>query len=261
VYGVSFSIDGHTLASAGYDNTLQIYDWETKTHKRTIQAHDTQCFCVDVSTFWGDGRAIATSGDDMTVRVWDAKSAQQVAKLTGHTRSVMACAFSPTAPILVSASHDGNLMMWDLKIAAKEIATRPGSPGRTSRASGELSSPMNVSAGSPNKNMTKKEQREASLKEVFRMFDLDGEGTVDAKELQALGQARRSTGQKAGTWTPEQNARLLKSMDTDGDGTIDEGEFCTFFAAKLPSDPDTFNTTIEQFKEVAKSLQNGSRRY
>ena len=37
-------------------------------------------------------------------------------------------------------------------------------------------------------------------------------------DLQMLGEARRTTGQKDGVWTPEKNRKMMLKMDQDGDG-------------------------------------------
>jgi len=259
VYGVSFSVDGTTLASAGYDNTIQLYNWKSKTRIRSVAAHDTMVFCLEFSSLWGDGRAMASSGDDKTVRVWDTASAQQVAVLKGHSNSVFSCAFSPTLPILVSASHDNTLKLWDLMKAAKEIASRPASPTRATRASKLMASPMPLESPSPPKGASNNRSRETMLREVFAVFDLDGEGTVDTAELLKLGKARRSLGQKSGEWNEEKNARLVRRMDSNRDGTIQEDEFASFFNASLPQDLDDFSAIMKQFHQVALECRQGKQ--
>jgi len=77
------------------------------------------------------------------------------------------------------------------------------------------------------------EYRAIWLQVIFREFDYEGDGTVDKKELYALGTARRSVGQKRGTWTEEDNMRLLQKIDLNGDGLIQEAEFIKHFDLAL----------------------------
>ena len=90
---------------------------------------------------------------------------------------------------------------------------------------------------------------------MFREFDLDGSGVIEAEELLALGKARRSLGQKQGEWTEEKNARLVKRMDANGDGEIQMSEFVHHFEDALPRAREEFDLVLEQFMEVAQACR------
>lgn len=74
--------------------------------------------CVAVSP---DGRLIATGcdidqavirSDDHAVRLWEAETAQLIARLEGHTKPLRAVCFSPDGVFLASAGADGAVLVW-----------------------------------------------------------------------------------------------------------------------------------------------------
>ncbi|KAF7370127.1 Vegetative incompatibility protein HET-E-1 [Mycena sanguinolenta] len=66
--------------------------------------------------FSPDGSHIVSGSDDKTVRLWDAKTGQQVgAALVGHIDPVQSVAFSPDGSHIVSGSDDENVCLWDAK--------------------------------------------------------------------------------------------------------------------------------------------------
>src|SRR5262249_56432440 len=59
------------------------------------------------------GRALASAGEDGTVRLWDLPSGKEVGRLEGHD-DVYAVAFSPDGKTLVSGGLDNNASSGDV---------------------------------------------------------------------------------------------------------------------------------------------------
>ncbi|CAD6212479.1 unnamed protein product [Miscanthus lutarioriparius] len=70
-------------------------------------------------------------------------------------------------------------------------------------------------------------QKRKEIKEAFDLFDIDGSGTIDAKELNV---AMRALGFEM---TPEQISQMIAEVDKDGSGTIDFDEFVDMMTDKM----------------------------
>jgi WD40 repeat protein len=68
---VTFSPDGHLLASSSYDHTVRVWDVETGALQRRLEGFNR----VTAVTFSHDNRRLATTSDDRIVQVWDIKTA------------------------------------------------------------------------------------------------------------------------------------------------------------------------------------------
>ncbi|KAH8108521.1 WD40-repeat-containing domain protein, partial [Phellopilus nigrolimitatus] len=70
---------------------------------------------VNSVTYSPDGQHIVSGSQHKTVRIWDAKSGQQLHQLSGHTGYVKSVAYSPDGQHIVSGSHDNTVRIWDAK--------------------------------------------------------------------------------------------------------------------------------------------------
>ncbi len=73
--------------------------------------------------FSPDGRRLVSGSNDMSVRVWDVATAQEVLDLRGHTEQVTAVAFRPDGFGLASASADKTIRIWDATPLTPELRT------------------------------------------------------------------------------------------------------------------------------------------
>ena len=115
----------------------------------------------------------------------------------------------------------------------------------------------------PKKRTELTEEQKQEIKEAFDLFDTDGSGTIDAKELKV---AMRALGFEP---KKEEIRKMVADVDKDGSGVIDFTEFLDMMttkmaerdpreemlkAFKLFDDEDSGKITFKNLKRVAKEL-------
>jgi hypothetical protein len=79
---------------------------------------------VSSASFSPDGGRIVTASADLTTRLWDATTGQEIIALRGHTDMVWSASFSPDGARIVTASSDHTARLWDATTGQEIIALR-----------------------------------------------------------------------------------------------------------------------------------------
>ena len=131
INSISFSLDGRTLASGSHDNTVRLWDVDTRAEIGTLEGHTA---AVNSISFSPDGRTLASRGDDNALRLWDVDTQTQIYTLEGHTGSVESVSFSPDGQTIASGGNDDIVRLWDVDTRS-EIGTLEGHTGYVSSVS------------------------------------------------------------------------------------------------------------------------------
>ncbi len=149
VTSMAFSPDGRTIAIGGVESKSNLdfasmMDPAAQRQKRNSKAPDPQEMMKNMKveatgqvTLWDvatgnqiavlsghgkgvsqvafsrDGRLLASSSTDNSIRIWDVASRRELRTLVGHTANVDSMDFSQDGRLLASASEDGGTFLWD----------------------------------------------------------------------------------------------------------------------------------------------------
>jgi WD40 repeat protein len=115
----AFSPDGASMASAGYNAPIQLWDLKTGRIGKTLAGHTDRVFGLAFST--DSARLASGSGigpsdvSDYTVKIWDLESGLELHTLQGHSGDIYAVAFSPDSRLVASASTNYTVRLWDVE--------------------------------------------------------------------------------------------------------------------------------------------------
>ena len=146
---VAFSPDGTRLASAGWDQTIKLWDSATGQETMTFKAHADPIYCI---AFSPNGARIASSSSDATVRLWDLSTGKEAQSLKGHASLIWSIAFSPDGARIASASDDRTVKLWDLSTGQNVLTLT----GHTSMVRGVAFSPDGARIASASSDHTLK---------------------------------------------------------------------------------------------------------
>ena len=129
---ISFSPDGRTIASAAGDGTiLRLWDLATGAERGPRPTHEGGVVSVAVSP---DGKSLASTGSDVTLRIWDTATGREALRILDGPRGVWhvpmekddrlmllrevgptgEVTFSADVKIALSPGRDGTLRFWDV---------------------------------------------------------------------------------------------------------------------------------------------------
>ncbi|KAI6164951.1 WD40-repeat-containing domain protein [Pisolithus thermaeus] len=103
-------------------NTSKRQDWEFESQRTLFQPHHNGIFDIK----WNlDDSVLATASGDKRIHLTSVETQQVIQVLQGHSSTVKCIAWNPSHPDLLSTgSRDGNIYLWDLRVATNVENTR-----------------------------------------------------------------------------------------------------------------------------------------
>jgi WD40 repeat protein len=122
IYSVAVSPDGKTLASAGSEKIIHLWNADTLMPKLKLEGHAGP---VNSLAFDPRGSRLASAGWDGQVRVWDAAGGKLAHQWQGHQGDIWAIAYAPDGQKLATGGTDAAVKIWEGR-TGKLLATYLG---------------------------------------------------------------------------------------------------------------------------------------
>jgi WD40 repeat protein len=101
------------MASSGDDRRILL--WDASTGQQLDEMRHTHTATINSLAFSPDGRLLATTGSDFTVRLLDVQRNRELKVLNEHTNFVNTIAFSPSGQLIASGSNDKTIKIWGIE--------------------------------------------------------------------------------------------------------------------------------------------------
>jgi WD40 repeat protein len=121
VTSVAFAPGGATLASGGRDHKLII--WDAGSGRKVHELRQPEM--VYEIEFSPDGRVLAEAGGGGIVRLHDARTGRLLSKFEAHHEEINEVKFAPRGLLLLTASYDSTVKLWEPGPAVPEEKKPP----------------------------------------------------------------------------------------------------------------------------------------
>ena len=111
LYDAELSPDGATLATAGYDRSIKLWNVADGTLVRSIDVHNGAVFDL---AWHPSGKLLASASADETVKLWRASDGVRLDTLSQPQGELASVAFTPDGRHVLAAGRDKRIHLWRL---------------------------------------------------------------------------------------------------------------------------------------------------
>lgn len=111
VTAIAVSADGGTIATAGADRKIRIWEASTGRQKQVLRGTLGLPSGLALSA---DGMTLCSASSDSEIRFWNLQTARETGKLRGNEHGIRALAMSADGAKLASAGDETRILIWDL---------------------------------------------------------------------------------------------------------------------------------------------------
>jgi hypothetical protein len=112
LYDAEWSPDGTLLATAGYDQTIRLWNAADGTAGRVITGHNGAVYDL---AFSPDGTLLASASADQTGKIWQVATGERLDTLNQPQGAQLRIAFTPDGRHVVGAGADNRIRVWTLR--------------------------------------------------------------------------------------------------------------------------------------------------
>jgi hypothetical protein len=121
LYDAEFSPDGKTLATAGYDRSIKLWNVGDGSLIRSIDVHNGAIFDL---AWHPSGRLLGSASADETIKLWRTSDGVRLDTLNQPQGEMFAVAFTPDGKHVIGAGRDKRIHLWKL-VSVESPAINP----------------------------------------------------------------------------------------------------------------------------------------